>query len=274
MRVSTLKLAVLAGLSESAMAFSAASRENIRHSGTGTRSFTRFDRRGLSLEMSPPMDATSTTGGFIETELRGQAMKLHTRSQAPKEGQAKEKKMEPYTPTHSDYLAFLVDSQHIYKALEDVVEERDELAIFRNTGLERVDPLETDIEFMVKEYGVERPGVGMPGLSYAEEIRQLGKDGAIPEFICHYYNFYFAHTAGGRMIGKQMSALLLDKKTLEFYKWEGDLNKIKDKVKGDIEEMVSHWTRAEKDDCVNETAGAFRGGGMVNGYLSGGKSPH
>jgi heme oxygenase len=36
--------------------------------------------------------------------------------------------------------------------------------------------------------------------------------------MCHYYNFYFAHTAGGRMIGKQMSALLLDKKTLDFYK--------------------------------------------------------
>jgi len=76
------------------------------------------------------------------------------------------------------------------------------------------------------------------------------------------------------MIGKQMSALLLDKKTLEFYKWDGDLNKIKTKVKDDIEEMVSHWSREEKDACVNETAGAFRGGGMINGYLSGGRSPH
>jgi heme oxygenase len=23
-------------------------------------------------------------------------------------------------------------------------------------------------------------------------------------FICHYYNFYFAHTAGGRMIGNKV----------------------------------------------------------------------
>jgi hypothetical protein len=45
-------------------------------------------------------------------------------------------------------------------------------------------------------------------------------------------------------------------------------------VKGDIEEMVSNWTREEKDKCVNETAGAFKGGGMVNSYLSGGQSPH
>ena len=56
--------------------------------------------------------------------------------------------------------------------------------------------------------------------------------------------------------------------------WDGDLNKIKDKVKGDIEALVETWTRDQKDACVNETAGAFRGGGMVNSYLSGGKSPH
>lgn len=221
-------------------------------------------------------EAPAVTGGFIETELRGQAMKLHTRSQAPKEGQATEKKKqaEKYTPTHADYAKFLVDSQHIYMAFEDVVNELDELSVFRNTGLERVDALEQDVEFMISEYKEEKPAVGHPGLSYAEEIRAFGKEKKIPEFMCHFYNFYFAHTAGGRMIGKQMSALLLEKKTLEFYKWDGDLNEIKAKVKNDIEEMVSHWSREQKDACVNETAGAFRGGGMINSYLSGGRSPH
>lgn len=145
-------------------------------------------------------------------------MKLHTRSQAPKEGEAQEKKMEPYTPTREDYLKFLVDSQHIYKAFEDVVNELDELTNFRNTGLERVKPLEEDIEFMVKEYSLQRPEVGQPGVTYAADMRRLGTQRLVPEFMCHYYNFYFAHTAGGRMIGKQMSALLLEKKTLEFYK--------------------------------------------------------
>eukprot|EP00980_Cylindrotheca_fusiformis_P012629 scaffold3084_cov144-Cylindrotheca_fusiformis.AAC.77 len=218
--------------------------------------------------------APVTTGGFIETELRGQAMKLHTRSQAPKEGEAPERESEPYVPVHSDYLSFLVDSQHIYRALEEVVNEVDELAVFRNTGLERVSALENDIEFMIKEYNLEKPAVGKPGLDYADEIRRLGNDKKIPEFICHFYNFYFAHTAGGRMIGKQMSALLLEKKTLDFYKWAGDLNEIKNKVKDDIEEMVSHWSREEKDACVNETAGAFRAGSMVNSYLSGDKSAY
>ncbi len=142
-------------------------------------------------------------------------MRLHTRQQAPKEGQAPAKKMEPYTPTRAGYLQFLIDSQHVYKAFESVVNERPELEAFRNTGLERVAPLETDINFMCDEYGLTRTEVGQPGRKYAEMIRGIQ---SIPEFMCHFYNFYFAHTAGGRMIGKQMSALLLDKKTLEFYK--------------------------------------------------------
>jgi heme oxygenase (biliverdin-producing, ferredoxin) len=217
---------------------------------------------------------TASTGSFIDTELRGAAMKLHTRSQAPKEGQAEERKMDPYVTTHADYLAFLVDSQHVYRAFEDAVNSNDRLSVFRDTGLERVVPLEADIEFMVKEYGIIRPAVGRAGLQYAELIRKLGAEGSIPEFICHYYNFYFAHTAGGRMIGKQMSALLLDKKVLEFYKWDGDLNEIKARVKAAIEDAVAEWTQEEKGRCIDATAAAFKGGGGLNSYLSGGQSPH
>lgn len=206
-KMSVLKFGIAAIVASSANGFSMLPTQNGGHC-------IKFVQP-LSLSAS---GAPVTTGGFIETELRGQAMKLHTRSQAPKEGEAAEKKSEPYLPTHADYLAFLVDSQHIYKALEDVVNDADELEVFRNTGLERVAALETDIDFMMKEYNLEKPSVGRPGLGYADEIRQLGKEKKIPDFMCHYYNFYFAHTAGGRMIGKQMSALLLEKKTLEFYK--------------------------------------------------------
>ena len=140
--------------------------------------------QGRSALYMAASEAPAVAGGFIETELRGQAMKLHTRSQAPREGEAPEKKQEPYTPTRADYLKFLVDSQHIYKAFEDVVNELDELSVFRNTGLERVAALETDIEFMVSEYKEGRPAVGKPGLDYAEEIRTLGKEKKIPEFMC------------------------------------------------------------------------------------------
>lgn len=174
----------------------------------------------LSLAMTAAPTATTTAGGFIESELRGAAMRLHTREQAPKEGQVevKHKPKDPYVPTRDDYLAFLVDSKHVYEALEDIVNNKEELAMFRNTGLERTEGLEKDIQFMVQEYGLERPPVGNYGKVYATEIREIADKNCIPEFMCHFYNFYFAHTAGGRMIGKQMSALLLNKKTLEFYK--------------------------------------------------------
>lgn len=183
--------------------------------------FARPHTRGIILlTMTATDTSTATAGGFIETELRGAAMKLHTKEQAPKEGEVevKEKPKEPYSPTRDDYLAFLVDSKHVYEALEDIVNEKEELAVFRNTGLERTEPLEQDIQFMVNEYGLERPGVGEYGRAYASQLREIAAKGNIPEFMCHFYNFYFAHTAGGRMIGKQMSALLLNKKTLEFYK--------------------------------------------------------
>jgi hypothetical protein len=164
------------------------------------------------------VDAPAAKYSFIQSELRNAAMRLHTKEQAPKEGQVEvTTPSAPYVPTRVDYLRFLVDSQHVYKALEEIVDHDSELKAFRNTGLERVAALEQDIRFMVREYALERPPVGTPGREYAQLLYQVSKT-SIPAFICHYYNFYFAHTAGGRMIGKQMSALLLNKKTLEFYK--------------------------------------------------------
>lgn len=202
-------------------------------------------------------------------------MRLHTKMQAPREGQApateQERAAEPYVPTRDDYLAFLVDSKHVYEALEDIVNTRDELSVYRNTGLERTEPLEKDIQFMVDEYNLDRPDAGAAGRHYAEALYKIE---SIPELMCHYYNFYFAHTAGGRMIGKQMSKLLLEGKTLDFYKWDGDLNELKAKVKGEIEAMAAQWSDCERQECVDATAAAFQGGGAINGYLSGGQSPH
>lgn len=212
----------------------------------------------------------------ILEELRDVAMKLHTREQAPKEGQAKApaKPAEPYVPTQSDYLQFLVDSNAVYVALEEIVNSNEIMAPFRNTGIERTQELEKDIAWMCNKFDLERPEVGMAGGRYAQELKDMVKsDEDIPEFMCHYYNYYFAHLAGGRMIGKQMSKLLLDGETLEFYKWEGDVNELKAKVKGQIEDLAKSWSREERDNCINATAGAFRGGGAINGYLYG-ASPH
>ncbi|KAL9180451.1 hypothetical protein ACHAXT_008421 [Thalassiosira profunda] len=234
---------------------------------------TAAEESAVSTEQS--MDEVSFPP--ILEELRDVAMKLHTKEQAPREGQAKApaKPAEPYVPTtQADYLQFLVDSHAVYVALEEIVNSKDKLAPFRNTGIERTKELEKDIAWMCEEFDLERPAVGGAGDRYAETLRDMVKgDADIPEFMCHYYNFYFAHLAGGRMIGKQMSKLLLDGKTLEFYKWGEDVNELKAKVKNQIEEAAKEWTREERDKCINATPATFMGGGAINGYLYGG-SPH
>jgi hypothetical protein len=186
---------------------------------------TSTTRTYIQSSVSNIEDTTTTTTteySFIQSELRGAAMRLHTKEQSPKEGTVpvpERKQNEPqYVTTHTDYLSFLVDSQHVYKAMEDIVQQHDILIPFRNNGLERVIPLEKDIVYMTQEYNLIRPSVGQPGRDYSTVLYDLSNNNAIPAFICHYYNFYFAHTAGGRMIGKQISSLLLNKKTLEFYK--------------------------------------------------------
>eukprot|EP00986_Skeletonema_menzelii_P002597 scaffold707_cov138-Skeletonema_menzelii.AAC.9 len=221
-------------------------------------------------------DATTLEFPPILQELRDVAMRLHTREQAPREGQAEapKKPAEPFVPTQADYLQFLVDSYVVYVALEEIVNEVDALAPFRNSGLERTQGLEKDIQYMCQRFDLLRPEAGKAGSMYAAQLKNMIKsDDDIPEFMCHYYNFYFAHLAGGRMIGKQMSKLLLDGEALEFYKWGENVNELKDSVKGKIEELAKGWSRKERDSCIDATAAAFMGGGAINGYLYGG-SPH
>jgi len=76
-------------------------------------------------------------------------------------------------------------------------------AEFRNTGLERSESLKEDLEWF-KENGHTIPEPSSPGLTYAQYLKELSvKD---PQaFICHFYNIYFAHSAGGRMIGKKVN---------------------------------------------------------------------
>lgn len=212
----------------------------------------------------------------ILEDLRDVAMRLHTKEQAPREGQAPapSKPDIPFVPTTSDYLQFLVDSEAVYATLEEIVNTNTELAEFQNSGLERTRELAKDIMWMCNEYGLERPEVGMSGKVYVEELRAMvQREEYVPEFICHYYNYYFAHMAGGRMIGKQMSKLLLNGATLEFYQWGEDINALKARVKDQIETLAQEWTREERNKCINATANAFRGGGAINGYLYG-SSPH
>ncbi|KAJ9551080.1 hypothetical protein OSB04_015125 [Centaurea solstitialis] len=228
--------------------------------------------------------------GFVE-EMRFVAMKLHTKDQS-KEGEkeAQEKPLPKWEPTIDGYLKFLVDSKLVYDTLEKIVDKADfpEYAEFRNTGLERAESLAKDLEWF-KEQGHSIPEPSSPGLSYAAYVEELSKKDP-QAFICHFYNTYFAHSAGGRMIGKKVSKkfmlkfykvehmvqmpkgyrvsvavaqTVLNGKELEFYKWDGDLSQLLQNVRDKLNIVAENWTREEKNHCLEETEKSFKFSGEI-----------
>ncbi|XP_030553059.1 heme oxygenase 1, chloroplastic-like [Rhodamnia argentea] len=209
--------------------------------------------------------------GFVD-EMRMVSMRLHTREQA-REGEKKEVKgpqdrsVSKWDPTIVGYLRFLVESKLVYDALECIVDKSDfpYYAELRNTGLERSEQLGRDLEwFKSQGYGI--PGPSGPGVNYAFYLQQLSaKD--LPAFICHFYNFYFAHTAGGRMIGKTVAEKLLNKKDLECYKWDGELKQILQNLRDKINKVTLGWTREEKNHCLEETERSFKYSGDILRFI-------
>ncbi|KAM0000741.1 putative Heme oxygenase (biliverdin-producing) [Helianthus debilis subsp. tardiflorus] len=201
--------------------------------------------------------------GFVE-EMRFVAMKLHTKDQA-KEGEkeAQEKPLPKWEPSIDGYLKFLVDSKLVYDTLEKIVDKADypEYAEFRNTGLERAESLAKDLAWF-KEQGYSIPEPSSPGLNYSAYVEELSKKDP-QAFICHFYNTYFAHSAGGRMIGKKVAEMILNGKELEFYKWDGDLKQLLQNVRDKLNKVAENWTREEKNHCLEETEKSFKFSGEI-----------
>lgn len=117
--------------------------------------------------------------------------------------------------------------------------------------------------------GLEIPEAGKYGTEYAALLCDIAAEGRWEAFTCHFYNYYFAHTAGGRMIGKQMADKLLDGRTLEFYMWGGVDPKAEllPTLRSKIDAVAEQWTREQKDMCLEETANTFRYGASMLAYL-------
>lgn len=84
-------------------------------------------------------------------------------------------------------------------------------AELRSTGLERTDSLTKDLAWFEAQGNIipEPTSAGMDYVRYLEEISETDPQG----FICHFYNVYFAHSAGGRMIGRKA----MIKTSMHFY---------------------------------------------------------
>ncbi|KAL6223895.1 hypothetical protein ACLB2K_002752 [Fragaria x ananassa] len=235
-------------------------------------------------EMPPKKRYPGEGKGFVE-EMRFVAMKLHTRDQA-KEGEKvvkepQEKAVAKWDSTVEGYLKFLVDSKLVYDTLEGIVDRAPfpSYAEFRDTGLERSEKLAKDLEWF-KEQGHAIPEPSTPGITYAEYLKELSEKDP-QAFLCHFYNIYFAHSAvcgagsvsdlGAWVIcffvdvtlGKQVAEMILNKKDLEFYKWDGELSQLLQNVREKLNKVAESWTREEKNHCLEETEKSFKHSGEI-----------
>lgn len=206
------------------------------------------------------------SGKMFVDEMRSVAMKLHTKDQSSegeRQGSSSSKPIGKLQPSVEGYLRFLVDSKVVYDTLESIVQNSDNpsYAKFNNTGLERSEKLAKDLEWF-KEQGHTIPEPSSPGTKYARYLEQLSESDP-QAFICHFYNVYFAHSAGGRMIGKKVSGMILGGRELEFYKWDGDLKQLLQTVRDDINEIANSWSREQKDHCLEQTEMSFKCSGEI-----------
>lgn len=172
-------------------------------------------------------------------------------------------------PKQSDFVQFLADSLHVYEYFEEQLMVADsphpEYARFADTGLERVASLKTDLAYLAS-LGNPTPPPTAAATKYVDYLKGLeDKPEAV---ICHWYNYYFAHTAGGRMIGRKMQDQLFEGRELAFYMWEEDVSDILNRVRGVIDEVAGAWPRDVKDDCLEETGLSFAYSGTVLSNLA------
>lgn len=250
---------------------------SMRTSASGFRTVPRSPRRPAIRVKAGSVDVGTGSErrpgshkGFVE-EMRFVAMRLHTKEQAPKEGEKEARKEEErpvaqWTPTRQGYLNFLSESKKVYDCMERIMRDApvEEYAKFRDTGLERGQALAEDIEWFHATYGMVPDSLdSSPGDAYAALLEALSMEDP-PAFICHYYNVYFAHTAGGMMIGRKMSETLLDGASLKFYQWDGDVKgELLPRVRDTLNEVALGWTREQKDHCLEETEKSFKESGSL-----------
>jgi len=208
-------------------------------------------------------------------QMQRESMKMHTRSQAPKHGQAPEPKRVPMSQrsvTKASMLQYLVDSKVAYEAFEELTAVTIEVSGLQDTGLERVEMLEQDIADVAGREGLTVPDASAHALAYAELLRELATTDT-PRFVCHWYNHHFAHTAGGRMI-----YAMARKKAFgpdggpplgfwEKYPKAGPSNDYKELLgiaRYRVETCAADWSKESRHACAEETPRAFEmSGGLL-----------
>jgi heme oxygenase len=223
----------------------------------------------LNMMAGPPTVDPNAPYSFVNTDMRAYSMKLHTREQLRPQSAAPAEPANAvkWEPARINYVQFLVDSLVVFEAMEQIAMEYPILAPFRSTGLERSSALKEDLQWISKTYNLKIPAPGAHGPGYAQHLRDLAASN-MPKYISHYYNHMFAHTAGGRMIGKKMCDAFMEGNTLKFYQWDGDVKEYMKATVAQIDNIANTWTEEQKKVCLEETMSCFRYSGALMVYMS------
>ena len=200
-------------------------------------------------------------------------------------------------------MQYLIDSLHVYQTFDEIVRTTPSLYTLNNTGMERVDAIQKDIQWLLEfDSTLHIPTVAEPGKNYSAYLKTLVLTN-YPGFICHFYNQYFAHTAGGMRIGLNIADKLLGGKKLHFYTWIPNshniptttsnttsistttpsttsttstenielnyINELKLQLQQRIDAIAVHWTLEQRQSCRNETANCFYYGQKLLSHLRG-----
>ncbi|KAE8815723.1 heme oxygenase 1 [Hordeum vulgare] len=122
---------------------------------------------------------------------------------------------------------------------------------FQNTGLERSEALKKDLKCFI-EQGRTIPEPSAADTRYACYLEELSEKDQ-HAFFCHFYNMYFGKSARGRFTDKKIADKILNKKELEFYKWEGTLSDLLQNVRKKLNQVGPKafccCCSASKDTC-------------------------
>ncbi|XP_057786293.1 probable inactive heme oxygenase 2, chloroplastic [Salvia miltiorrhiza] len=170
---------------------------------------------------------------------------------------------EAWQPSIEGFMKYLVDTKLVFTTVERIVDESTDVSYvyFRRTGLERADRISRDLEWL-REQGNEIPEPSNPGATYVQHLEELAEKSP-PLFLCHFYNIYFSHIAGGQVISRKVSDMLFGGRELEIYKWDGDAEELLRGVREKLNALGEHWSRDEKNRCLRETTKAFRFLGQI-----------
>jgi hypothetical protein len=166
--------------------------------------------------------------------------------------------VEQWEASQEEFQQFLVDSRIVYQAFDEMV-KKSEYNIFENTGLERVEAITKDIALIIEKWNIPEPQPTQAAAEYAEFVKTLTP----AAFVTHYYNFYFAHTAGGRTIGKKVMDGSFGGHLFEFYQWkdangeDANVKELLQKTRNKIDKFAETWTPEMKKESLDHTADTF-----------------